>query len=145
MGTMTDLRQPVLLYDGECGLCNGVVLFMLRHDRAGRLRFAPLQSAQGQDFLQSQGLPTSDFGSLVFVPDWVRPARGDYLVRTDGALAAFAELDRPWRALSGLRVVPRVLRDAVYKLISKTRYALFGQYTPGPLPDPSWEKRFLAR
>jgi predicted DCC family thiol-disulfide oxidoreductase YuxK len=145
MGTMTVQRQPVLLYDGECGLCNGVVLFMLRHDREGRLHFASLQSAPGQDYLKSQGLPTSDFGSLVFVPDWAHQARGAFLLRTDGALAAVAELDGPWRALAGLRFAPHGLRDAAYRLISKTRYALFGQYRPGPLPDPSWEKRFLAR
>jgi predicted DCC family thiol-disulfide oxidoreductase YuxK len=145
MGPMTDQRQPVLLFDGECGLCNGVVLFMLRHDHAGRLHFATLQSAPGQDYLKLHGLPTSDFGSLVFVPNWSHQELGAFLIRTDGAIAAFAELDKPWRALSALRVVPRVLRDAIYKLISKTRYAIFGQYRPQPLPDPAWEKRFIGR
>jgi predicted DCC family thiol-disulfide oxidoreductase YuxK len=142
---MTDPRLPVLLYDGECGLCNGVVRFMLRHDPRGRLHFAPLQSPPGQGYLRAQGLPIADFGSLVFVPDWNNPRQGGYLLRTDGALAAFAELDSGWRAVSRLRLVPRVLRDAVYKLISKTRYAIFGQYRPKPLADPAWEKRFLAR
>jgi predicted DCC family thiol-disulfide oxidoreductase YuxK len=142
---MTDPRLPVLLYDGECGLCNGVVLFMLRRDAGGRLHFAPLQSAPAQAYLKGQGLPTADFGSLVFVPDWRDPKPGGALLRTDGALAAFAELDGAWRRVSWLRLVPRGIRDAVYRLISKTRYALFGQYQPGPLADPSWESRFLAR
>jgi predicted DCC family thiol-disulfide oxidoreductase YuxK len=142
---MTDQRVPVLLYDGECGLCNGVVLFMLRNDAAGRLHFAPLQSEPGQKFLHEQGLPTADFGSLVFVPDWSHQTPGGYLLRTDGALAAFGELDSGWQALARLRVFPRGLRDAVYKLVSKTRYAIFGEYQPKPLPDPAWEKRFLAR
>lgn len=145
MRPVTDRRLPVLLYDGECGLCNGVVLFMLRHDRPGRLHFAPLQSEPGQGYLRAQGLPMADFGSLVFVPDWNEKRQGGYLLRTDGALAAFAELDKPWRALSRLRIVPRMLRDGVYKLISKTRYAIFGQYQARPLADPAWEKRFLAR
>lgn len=142
---MTDQRVPVLLYDGECGLCNGVVLFMLRHDRAGRLHFAALQSDPAQHYLRAQGLPTADFGSLVFVPDWNDPRPGAYLMRTDGALAAFAELGQPWRRMSWLGIVPRFVRDAVYKLISKTRYAIFGEYRPRPLPDPAWEKRFIAR
>jgi predicted DCC family thiol-disulfide oxidoreductase YuxK len=140
---MTDPRVPVLLYDGECGLCNGVVLFMLRHDRKGVLHFAPLQSEPGQGYLLAQGLPTAEFGSLVFVPDWNDPRLGGYLLRTDGALAAFAELDSAWRAVSWLRIIPKVLRDAVYTLISKTRYAVFGEYRPKPLPDPAWKMRFL--
>jgi predicted DCC family thiol-disulfide oxidoreductase YuxK len=142
---MTDPRIPVLLYDGECGLCNGVVHFMLRHDPEGRLHFAPLQSEPGQGYLHAQGLPVADFGSLVFVPDWNDQKHGAYLLRTDGALAAFAELDSAWHTVSWLRVVPRWARDAVYKVISKTRYAIFGEYRPRPLPDPAWEKRFLAR
>jgi predicted DCC family thiol-disulfide oxidoreductase YuxK len=145
MRPMTDPRVPVLLYDGECGLCNGVVMFMLRHDRRARMHFAPLQSGPGQGYLRAHGLPTADFGSLVFVPDWNEQRQGGYLLRTDGALAAFAELDSPWRAVSRLRIVPRVLRDGVYTLISRTRYAIFGRYQPRPLPDPAWEKRFLAR
>lgn len=142
---MSDPRVPVLLYDGECSLCNAVVRFLLRHDPPGRLHFAPLQSEPAQGYLHSQGLPVADFGSLVFVPDWNNQERGAYLLRTNGALAAFAELGGAWHAVAWLRVIPAVLRDPFYKLVSKTRYALFGEYKPRPLPDPSWEKRFLAR
>ena len=58
-------RRPVLLFDGECGLCNGVVRFLLRQDTAARLHFAPLQSGPAQEYLRAQGLPTADFDSLV--------------------------------------------------------------------------------
>ena len=142
---MTDDRMPVLLYDGECGLCNGVVRFMLRHDRRGRLHFAPLQSEPAQAYLRAQGLPMADFASLVFVRDWRDQGKGGYMLRTDGALGAFAELDSAWRLAAVLRVIPRFLRDPVYKLIARVRYAIFGEYKRRPLPDPAWEKRFLAR
>jgi predicted DCC family thiol-disulfide oxidoreductase YuxK len=135
----------VLLYDGECSLCNGVVRFMLRHDTAGLLHFAPLQSEPGQAYLRAQGLPTEDFDSLVFVPDWNDQAPGAHKLRTAGVLAAFGLLGRPWRAASWLRVVPAFLRDPAYKLVSRSRTALFGKYKPRPLADPSWERRFLAR
>jgi len=136
--------MPVLLYDGECGLCNALVRFMLRRDQTGRLRFAALQSRPAQEYLTAQGLPTADFDSLVFVPDWSRPAPGAALLRTDGALAALAELGGGWRTVAKLRGLPRWLRDPFYKLVARTRYALFGQYRPTPLPDPSWAGRFLG-
>ena len=142
---MTDSRVPVLLYDGECGLCNAVVRFLIRRDPAGRLHFAPLQSDLAQDYLASQGLPMDDFDSLVFVPDWKDRTRGASLLRTSGALAAFAELQGAWRAVSWLRVIPAFLRDPVYRVISRTRFALFGIYRPKPLPDPAWTQRFLDR
>lgn len=137
--------RPVLLYDGECGLCNRVVHALLRADPAGRLHYAPLQSEPAQGYLRAQGLPTEDFDSLVFVPDWGNPAPGAYRLRSDGVLAAAAAIGGGWRVLAWLRVMPRFLRDPFYRLIARMRYRMFGRSHPAPLPDPEWEKRFLAR
>lgn len=138
-------RRPVLLFDGECGLCNGVVRFLLRQDTAARLHFAPLQSGPAQEYLRAQGLPTADFDSLVFVRDWNQPAHGAFLLRTDGALAACAEVGGLAGALAGFRVLPAWFRDACYRLVARWRYRLFGVYRPTPLPNPAWEKQFLSR
>ena len=138
-----DARTPVLLYDGECGLCNAVVRFLLREDAAGRLRFAPLQSATAQSYLKSQGLPTTDFDSLVFVPDWNAPDKHRPKLRTAGVCAALDEAGGLWRPISWLRILPAFARDPFYKLVAKTRYALFGEYRPSPLPEESWNGRFV--
>jgi predicted DCC family thiol-disulfide oxidoreductase YuxK len=142
---MNSPTRPVLLYDGECGLCHRIVLALLRADRAGRLRFAPLQSEPAQAYLRARGWPTRDFESLVFVPDWDNPASGVGRLRTDGVLAACAEIGGAGRVLAWLRIVPRGWRDGFYRLVARTRRPLFGQYRPGPLPNPEWERRFLAR
>ena len=134
--------QPVLLYDGECGLCNAAVRLLLRSDRAAWLKFAPLQGAPAQAYLEKQGLPATDFDSLVFVPDWNTQAAGAYRLRTDGALSAAAVVGGAWRLITWLQILPRALRDAVYKLVARSRYALFGKYVPRPL-KPEWQDRFL--
>lgn len=139
------MSRPVLLYDGECGLCNRLVRALLRSDRDGRLNYAPLQSEPAQAYLRAQGLPLQDFDSLVFVPDWAQPVMHGYKLRTDGALSACAVVGGGWKLLSWLRVIPPVLRDPFYKIIARTRYALFGEYQPTPLERPEWEKRFVAR
>jgi predicted DCC family thiol-disulfide oxidoreductase YuxK len=140
-----DARQPVLLYDGECGLCNGIVRFLIREDRRGRMKFAPLQSAPAQAYLRARGLATENFDSLVFVPDWSDPGAAAPRLRTDGALGATDEIGGLWRVVSGARGLPRWLRDGAYKLIARSRYRLFGEYRPTPLPEESWAERFLAR
>ena len=139
------MRQPVLLYDGECGLCNRLVRLLLRSDKAGHLHYASLQSEPAQSYLRAQGLPTEDFDSLVFVMDWKYPLIYPPLLRTDGALAAAAEVGGIWRVVAWLRILPAGLRDLFYKLIARTRYAIFGKYRPTRLPQPEWEKRFLVR
>lgn len=135
--------QPVLLYDGKCGLCNWVVRRLLRADKAGRLHYAPLQGEAAQTYLRARGLPVADFDSLVFVRDWAHPGDHAPLLRTDGALAAAHEVGGIWRLGTWLRVLPAGLRDPIYKLVARFRYALFGEYRPSPLPDPAWAKRFL--
>lgn len=135
--------RPVLLYDGECGLCNRLVRGLLRSDRAGRLNYATLQSPRGQAYLRAQGLPQSDFDSLVFVSDWNDPIPGGYRLRTDGALAACAVVGGGWGILAWLRVLPRWMRDPFYRLVARTRYALFGEYRGQPLAESEWKDRIL--
>jgi predicted DCC family thiol-disulfide oxidoreductase YuxK len=137
-------RQPVLLYDGGCGLCNRAVRLLLRTDRRGRLKFAPLQGAPAQAYLKAQGLPTADFDSLIFVPDWNTRLATPPLLRTDGALAAAAMIGGGWRLVTWLRVLPAGLRDPFYKLVARVRYAVFGEYRGRPLAESEWRERILG-
>lgn len=140
----TAASQPVLLFDGECGLCQACVRALLRADRAGALRYAPLQGEAAQAFLRDQGLPTTDFETLIFVPDWRRRAEpGFFLVRTDAVLAACATAGGAAGALAELRIMPRGVRDGVYRAVARWRYRIFGAYRPRPLARPEWGERFL--
>ncbi len=144
MPTPPPLSGPVLLFDGECGLCNRCVRLLLRLDRAGRLRFAPLQGPSAQAYLKLRGLPTEDFDSLVFVPDWGRREEQAPLMRTNGVLAAL-RLGNGWaRALAAcLGVFPAAWRDAGYKLVARWRYRIWGEWQPRPLARPEWAERFF--
>lgn len=137
------MTAPVLLFDGECGLCNALVRFLLRRDQARRLRFAPLQGPYGQLALRKRGLPTEDFDSLVFLP---RGDDGPGLVRTDGALSALAELGGNWARLArGLHKIPPPARDLVYRAIARVRYGIWGRHRGTPLAEsPDWAGRFLT-
>ncbi len=132
-----------MFFDGECALCNRIVRLLLRLDRRGVLRFAPLQGPTAQGYLRAQGLPTEDFDSLVFVPDWARRERREFLLRTDGALAAARAVGGAGRVLAWARVLPAVWRDAGYKLVARYRYQIWGEWTPRPLARAEWAARFL--
>lgn len=138
------IAGPVLFFDGECGLCNRIVRLLLRLDRTGRLRFAPLQGPAAQAYLRHHGLPLTDFDSLIFVPDWTARAHPEFLSRTDGVVAALRVIGGvPGTVLAWLRFLPAVWRDAGYRLIARWRYRCFGEWRPRPLPRPEWQKRFL--
>jgi predicted DCC family thiol-disulfide oxidoreductase YuxK len=136
----------VLLYDGECGLCNRLVRGLLRLDRGGRLRFAPLQGEAAQTYLRAHGLPTRDFETLIFVPDWARQERREHLTRTSGVIAALRAIDsRAARALAAvIAIFPARVRDAVYRVVARWRYRILGPWRARPLARAEWAARFLG-
>ena len=137
--------RPVLLFDGECGLCNRIVRFMLRLDGAGRLHYAPLQGPSAQSYLRAQGLPTVDFDTIVFVPDWNHRERPEYLLRTAGIIAALRAIGGMGRVFAAtIAIFPARLRDAVYRGIGHWRYRVFGPWKERPLPRAEWATRFLS-
>ncbi|MBC7368790.1 MAG: DUF393 domain-containing protein [Undibacterium sp.] len=135
---------PVVFFDGECGFCNRIVRLLLRMDGRGVLRFAPLQGATAQAYLRTHGLPTEDFDSLVFVPDWARRDRAEFLLRTDGALAAARAVGGVGRVLAWARLLPAGWRDVGYKLVARFRYRIWGEWKPRPLARAEWAARFMA-
>jgi len=136
----------VLFFDGECGLCNRVVRGLLRLDRNGRLRFAPLQGPAAQRYLRAHGLPTHDFETLVYVPDWSHNEHPDFLLRTAGVIAALRATGELGRALAAVLVLfPATWRDAAYRVVGRWRYRIFGPWRPRPLPRVEWEDRFLGQ
>ena len=131
-------ESPVLFFDGECNLCNQAVQFVIRHDRRGRIKFAPLQSSAG---LKAQAAVKESLGvipdSLIFY------SGGKYLVESDAALNVTALLDGGWKGLSALRIFPKTLRNWVYRIVAKRRFKWFGKRDSCMMPTPELKQRFL--
>jgi predicted DCC family thiol-disulfide oxidoreductase YuxK len=135
---------PVLLYDGECGLCQRLVRLLLWLDQRGRLRFAPLQGPAAQGYLRHHGLPVSNFESIVLVPDWARRDERTALWRTEAAIAALREVGGFGSVMAGaFRLVPGAWRDAAYRLVARWRRRVFGTARLGALARVEWSGRFL--
>jgi len=125
-----------VLFDGVCNLCNASINFVIDRDAEAVFRFAPLQSDVGRALVAECGLVDED--SIVLVED------GRCYVRSDAALRIARRLDGAWRLLGVLRIVPRPLRDAAYRVIARYRYRWFGKQDACRLPTPDLRVRFLA-
>ena len=136
---LDDIDQPVLLFDGVCNLCNGIVRFVIRFDAGGEFLFAPLQSDVGQALLERHDLPTEDFDSFVLVED------GDVTTKSTAALKVARRLDGPWPLAYPLVYLPEGVRDRVYDLVAEYRYQVFGKKEQCPVPEPEIRDRFADR
>ena len=131
-----------MLYDGECGLCDRGVRFLLPRDRARVLTFAPLQGESAKELRARLRVP-DEFDSMLFVRD-AGTSEEKLYVRSTATLGILDVIGGPWRWLSWLRVVPAPLRDALYAFVAKRRIVWFGRLESCQIPDESERDRFLA-
>ncbi|MBL8729646.1 MAG: DUF393 domain-containing protein [Planctomycetes bacterium] len=128
---------PLILFDGDCNLCNGAVQFVLRRDPNGRFRFASLQSVAGRAALAAAA-PGAE------LPDSIVLLHGGRLrTRSTAALAIARGLRFPWPLVSVFWLVPYPLRDLVYDWIARHRHRWFGRRQECWVPTPALRARFL--
>ncbi len=135
-------REPILvLFDGECNLCNGVVQFLIRNDpSAERFRFAAQQSATGQSLLKKAGFDVNGETAdtmLAFT-------KNRLFTHSDAALEIARSLPAPYSLVYVGKILPRFLRDALYRFVAKNRYKWFGKRDQCMMPTPELKARFLS-
>lgn len=111
----------VILFDGVCNMCNGLVLFMIRWDVSRKFHFAALQSKAGRQICDAIGRSHLEVNTVIYI------RREEYFQKSRAILEIFRDLPFPWPLLYGLMAIPRIIRDAVYDVVSKNRYRWFGK------------------
>ena len=106
--------MPILLFDGHCNLCNAWVQFIVKRDSAKTIRFASLQSVAGRRLLEEHKIDANYIDSLGLFEE------ERFSVSSNAALRTLSYLDGWQKHLVFLSVVPRSLRDLVYRLLQKT-------------------------
>ncbi len=129
--------MPILLFDGHCNLCNAWVNFIVKRDPSCRILFASLQSVAGRRLLEEHKIDSNYIDSLVFFEE------DKVSVSSTAALRILSYLDGWERHMIFLSVVPRPLRDIVYRFVAKNRYRWFGRREQCMVPTVKLSKRFL--
>lgn len=137
-----DPDHPVLLFDGVCNLCNGAVTYIIARQPAdaaarGTFRFAALQSPAATRLLEAIDAPPPELDSMIVV------ASGKAYQRSDAAVVIARHLRYPWRLLRLLGIVPRPVRERLYRLVARNRYRWFGKRDACMVPTHDLRARFL--
>ena len=128
--------DDVILYDGVCVFCSRWVRFVIARDPARRFRFTPIQSAYGSRLARAFGIDPTD-------PDTNAVVHGGRAhLKSDAALTVLSQL-AGWGWTRALFAVPKPVRNAVYSLIARNRYRIFGKYDACFVPDAELRQRVL--
>ncbi|MDY3338198.1 DCC1-like thiol-disulfide oxidoreductase family protein [Riemerella anatipestifer] len=118
-----DSSKYYLFYDGDCGVCNRWVQWVLKNDKNDNFRFVALQSSFGQSFLKDRNLPTSNFSTL-----YLWKPNAFYLTKSDAVIKIGHILGGKFSLLNIGKVVPTFVRNKMYDLVAKNRMNIAGKY-----------------
>lgn len=135
---MVEQNKKIILFDGVCNLCNGFIQFVIKRDRSDVFRYASLQSELGQELLSERHIDTTKIDSVVLIEPGVA-----YYIKSDAALQIGSHL-KGYSGLSRvLYLIPSSVRNIVYDLIARYRYAWFGEKDACMIPTPELKAKFL--
>lgn len=96
-----------------------------------------MQGAVGAGLYRDNGLDPNDPSSMLVVDG------GKVRQDSDAVLFIYEALGYPWRLATFFRIVPRFIRDPVYRWIARNRYRLFGKRTSCWVGPPEYRDRIL--
>lgn len=128
--------KHIVLFDGECGVCNFWVQWILERDKKDKFMFASLQSDFGQNFLSERGLERKQFNTL-----YLWKPKQYYLVKSKAVLKIADLLGGIYKIALFFSVFPKFIGDGIYNMISKNRMKLSAQKCF--LPDQDQKKKFI--
>ena len=134
----TKSKHKIILFDGLCNLCNTSVNFVIRNDKKGVFRFAPIQTNFGESTLKKYHIKTKDTDSIILID------KDKYYIKSTAALHIAKELAGAYPLLFCFMIVPKFIRNLIYDLVAKNRYKWFGKKESCMIPTPELKDKFYS-
>ncbi|MBT3189012.1 MAG: thiol-disulfide oxidoreductase DCC family protein [Anaerolineae bacterium] len=130
-------NRYIVIFDGICNFCNGSVNFIIKRDPKGVFSFAPMQSEIAQELMQKHKIEKEELDTFLLFKN------GSVYDRSDAALEITRNLTGFWHLFQIFKILPKAIRDGLYNLFARNRYALFGKRDSCMIPTPEIRKRFI--
>lgn len=127
--------DSIVFYDGDCGLCNRSVQFILKHEKNNTIRFSPLQSQFSKRFFEEHQFSTPDYTTFYFY------ANNRLYQKSRAAFRLVPFLKWYWQPLRLFALFPRFITDGVYNFIANRRKKIGGTFCV--IPTLENRKRFI--
>ena len=129
--------KTLVLFDGYCNLCNSTVGFILKRDTRETFYFAslswPIADEIRHKFPKFEGVD-----SILVYRD------GKIFDQSTAALKIAGGLGGFWRLLGVFWIIPKFIRDVVYRFIARNRYKWFGKKDTCMIPEKDVSYRFIG-
>lgn len=135
---LSNLPDRLVIFDGVCNFCNASCNFIIKRDPSAQFTFTTVQSELGVRLLGQLGIDPDDPITFVLIKN------SEVYLKSSAALEIAKELTGAWSLASYLIVIPSVIRDSIYGLIARNRYALMGKRDTCMVPSGEVKARFIG-
>lgn len=111
----------IILFDGVCNLCNGVVKFITKRDPNKKFSFLSLQSSEGKKLLNLFNINALETDSIVYVKN------NQAFIKSKAALEIAKDMGGIYLFLMIFKIFPTKINDYFYDFVAKNRYKFFGK------------------
>lgn len=131
-------NRHIVIFDGVCNFCNSAVNFIIKRDPDGIFAFTPMQSDLAHELTERFKVQNVSVDTFVLIKN------DQCYVFSDAALEIAKDLKGLWFLFNVVKIVPRPIRDAAYKLLARNRYKLFGKTDTCMVPSEEVKSRFVG-
>ncbi len=132
------MNKMLLLVDSDCALCSRLVQFLIARDKQGVFLFAGLNSEYGKNWL------AENYNELALRESVILINHKKHYTESTAAILILSSLGLPWSFFRIFLIIPRFLRDQVYRFIARNRHRLVKTNKDCPFPTQETNSRFLA-
>ena len=130
-------HKGIIIFDGYCNLCSGLVQFLIKRDKKDYFRFLSLQSDLTRKILASHTIPVNFNESIIVLIE------NQIFFKSDAVLKITDNLGRFWVVFKVLRIIPKPVRDFLYDLVAKYRYRIFGKKQICMVSSENYRYKFI--
>ena len=131
------INQSIILYDSKCILCNRYIRFIIRNDINENFYFTSIYNNTGKKIINDYKINTNLDDTIILYQE------NSIYKRSDAVLRTIKKLKFPINTIWIFYLIPRFIRDSIYKLISKNRYKMFGKNDQCIIPNKKYLNKFI--
>ena len=128
-------QHAIILYDGDCIFCRKSVHMIINHDPRRYFYFAALNGKTGAKLKAKYHVP-KNLNSLILIENET------FYTASTAVLRISRKLTGIYRLGMVFLIIPKPLRDAVYRFVSERRHR-FSRNSSCALPSTEELKRFF--
>lgn len=129
---MKERNEKIILFDGECSLCNKYVNLVIRNSKKNEFKFVSMKSAKGAAKLKSINNELDLKQTIILIE------KTSVKTKSDAIIAIISKLKFPYSLLTVIKIIPKFLLDKAYNIIALNRYKLFGKNNNCKMKNPNY-------